>query len=125
MQYSDFTILDDSYNANPHSMKAAIDTLSTYPGEKIAVLGSMAELGDESDQLHQEIGDYAKSNPIDSIYCIGEDAWHYQGNHFADIKTLYQHLSAHHQGATILVKGSRMMQLDQLVNLFAKTTNSA
>jgi len=125
LQYSDFTILDDSYNANPHSMKAAIDTLSTYPGEKIAVLGSMAELGETSGQLHQEVGDYAKCNSIDVIYSIGKDAQHYQGNHFPDIEALYRHLSEHHQGATILIKGSRLMQLDQLVNLFVKTTNSA
>ena len=59
-----FTILDDSYNANPHSMKAAIDTLKTFSGEKIAVLGSMAELGANSRALHQEIGEYANLSLI-------------------------------------------------------------
>jgi UDP-N-acetylmuramoyl-tripeptide--D-alanyl-D-alanine ligase len=120
-----FTILDDSYNANPHSMKAAIDTLVAHAGEKIAVLGSMAELGEESSNLHQEIGDYARQSSVNQVYTIGEDAKNYQGEHFADIESLHHHLSEHHSGATILIKGSRLMQLDKLVNLFAKTTNSA
>jgi len=119
-----FTILDDSYNANPHSMKAAIDTLSANAGETIAVLGSMAELGSESSELHQEIGDYLRASPVTEMYTIGDDAKHYQGNQCDDIESLYKHLCKHHQDATILIKGSRSMQLDKLVNLFAKTTNS-
>jgi UDP-N-acetylmuramoyl-tripeptide--D-alanyl-D-alanine ligase len=125
LQCGNFTILDDSYNANPHSMKAAIDTLASHTGEKIAVLGSMAELGDESSNLHQEIGDYARQSSVDQLYTIGSDAKHYQGKRFESIESLYQHLSDHHSGATILIKGSRQMQLDKLVNLFAKTANSA
>jgi len=125
LQCGNFTILDDSYNANPHSMKAAIDTLASLTGEKIAVLGSMAELGDESNNLHQEIGDYARQNSVDHVYTIGSDAKYYQGRRFENIQSLHQHLTKHHSGATILIKGSRLMQLDKLVNLFAKTTNSA
>jgi len=121
----DFTILNDSYNANPHSMKAAIDTLAANTGETIAVLGSMAELGSGSSELHQEIGDYLRASSITKMYTIGNDAKHYQGNQFDDIESLYQHLCKHHQGATILIKGSRSMQLDKLVNLFTKTANSA
>jgi len=120
-----FTILDDSYNANPHSMKAAIDTLAANAGETIAVLGSMAELGDKSSELHQEIGDYLRASSVTKIYTIGVDSKYYQGNQFDDLKSLYQHLCNHHSGATILIKGSRSMQLDKLVNLFIKTANSA
>ena len=120
-----FTILDDSYNANPHSMKAAIDTLAANAGEKIAVLGSMAELGDGSSELHQEIGDYLRASSVAKVYTIGNDAKHYQGDQFDDIESLYRHLCSHHSDATILIKGSRMMQLDKLVNLFTKTANSA
>jgi len=120
-----FTILDDSYNANPHSMKAAIDTLSSFSGEKIAVLGSMVELGDESREFHQKIGDYLRMSSIDKIYTIGNDARHYRGESFNTIELLYKHLCKHHYSATILIKGSRIMQLDKLVNLFVKTTNSA
>ena len=120
-----FTILDDSYNANPHSMKAAIESLAANTGETIAVLGSMAELGDESSELHQEIGDYLRTSSVNKMYTIGIDAKHYQGNQFDDIESLYKHLCKCHQGATKLIKGSRSMQLDKLVNLFTKTANSA
>ena len=125
LQNGNFTILDDSYNANPHSMKAAIDTLSSYDGEKIAVLGSMAELGDQSANFHLEIGEYARQKTIDKIYTIGDDAKHYHGEQFENIEKLYQHLSKNHKNSTILIKGSRMMYLDQLVNLLVKTKNSA
>ena len=124
MRFCDFTILDDSYNANPHSMKTAIDTLATYPGEKIAVLGSMAELGEESSELHREIGEYAREKSIASIYTIGNDAKHYQGRRFKNIESIYRQLLKNHLNATILIKGSRMMQLDKLTYLFTKTKNS-
>jgi len=120
-----FTILDDSYNANPHSMKAAIDTLKTFSGEKIAVLGSMAELGTKSIELHQEIGEYASQAGLDKLYTIGENAKHYNGEFFPDIESLYNQLQECHLGATILIKGSRMMKLDELVNILSKTSISS
>jgi len=120
-----FTILDDSYNANPHSMKAAIDTLKTFSGEKIAVLGSMAELGTKSVELHQEIGEYASQAGLDKLYTIGENAKHYNGEFFPDIESLYNQLQECHLGATILIKGSRMMKLDELVNILSKTSISS
>ena len=74
IELENFTLLNDSYNANPHSMKAAIDTIKKFPGKKIAVLGSMDELGKDSIKLHQEIGEYAKNSGIEKLYSIGEDA---------------------------------------------------
>jgi len=120
-----FTILDDSYNANPHSMKAAIDTLKTFSGEKIAVLGSMAELGTNSIELHQEIGKYASQARLDKLYTIGKDSKHYNGMLFPDIESLYNQLNKCHLGATILIKGSRMMKLDELVDILSKTSISS
>ena len=120
-----FTILDDSYNANPHSMKAAIDTLKTFSGEKIAVLGSMAELGANSRELHQEIGEYASQAGLDKLYTIGKDSKHYNGELFPDIESLYNQLKECHLGATILIKGSRMMKLDELVDILSKTSISS
>jgi UDP-N-acetylmuramoyl-tripeptide--D-alanyl-D-alanine ligase len=117
---NNFTILDDSYNANPQSMRVAIDALQSFKGKKIAVLGSMAELGKSSEQLHQEVGDYARQADLDFILSIGKDAEHYQGQDFPDIESLYRHLRTHHLGATILIKGSRMMKLDRLVDFFQK-----
>jgi UDP-N-acetylmuramoyl-tripeptide--D-alanyl-D-alanine ligase len=120
-----FTILDDSYNANPHSMKSAIDTLKTFSGEKIAVLGSMAELGANSREFHQEIGEYANQAGLDKIYTIGEHSKHYNGKLFPDIESLYIQLNECHVGATILIKGSRMMKLDELVDILSKTSISS
>ena len=120
-----FTILDDSYNANPHSMKAAIDTLQSFSGEKIAVLGSMAELGANSRVLHQEIGEYASQAGLDKLYTIGKDSKHYNGELFSDIESLYNQLNECHLGATILIKGSRMMKLDELVDILSKTSISS
>jgi len=120
-----FTILDDSYNANPHSMKAAIDTLQSFSGEKIAVLGSMAELGANSRALHQEIGEYASQAGLDKLYTIGEHSKHYNGELFPDIESLYIQLNECHSGATILIKGSRMMNLDELVEILLKTSISS
>ena len=120
-----FTILDDSYNANPHSMKSAIDTLKTFSGEKIAVLGSMAELGANSRELHQEIGEYANQAGLDKLYTIGEHSKHYNGELFPDIESLYIQLNECHSGATILIKGSRMMNLDELVEILLKTSISS
>ncbi len=125
LETKQFTILDDSYNANPHSMKAAIDTLKTFSGEKIAVLGSMAELGANSKELHQEIGEYVSQADLDKLYTIGEDSQHYNGELFPDIESLYNQLNEHHLGATILIKGSRMMNLDELVDILSKTSISS
>ena len=85
----------------------------------------MAELGDQSANFHLEIGEYARQKTIDKIYTIGDDAKHYHGEQFENIEKLYQHLSKNHKNSTILIKGSRMMYLDQLVNLLVKTKNSA
>lgn len=66
------TIIDDCYNANPHSMRAALDLLSQAEGRKIAVLGDMFELGSEEYELHYNIGKYAAEKGIDYLLCVGE-----------------------------------------------------
>jgi len=125
IELEDFIILDDSYNANPQSMKAAIDTLSNFSGKKILVLGSMGELGEDSKKLHQEIGQYVRQSNIDHLLTIGEDAKEYQGTHFDDINSIYESLHNNLQSSTILVKGSRMMRLNELVDKLVNTTNSS
>lgn len=67
-----YTIIDDCYNANPVSIKAAIDVLSDAHGRKVAVLGDMFELGSEEIQMHMEVGEYAAKKKIDLLICIGE-----------------------------------------------------
>jgi len=119
IQQSNLTIIDDTYNASPQSMKAAISTLLTFTGEKVAILGSMAELGDEAKTFHQQIGQLAKDS-LDAVYTFGELAKHYDGMHFEDLDQLASYLLMHHANATVLIKGSRMVKLNQLVNRLQK-----
>jgi UDP-N-acetylmuramoyl-tripeptide--D-alanyl-D-alanine ligase len=125
IELEDFKILDDSYNANPQSMKAAIDTISNFAGDKVLVLGSMGELGKDSKKMHQEIGDYARHSNIHHLLTIGKDAKEYEGNHFEDINSIYKTIQNHHKGSTILIKGSRMMRLNELVDILVNTANSS
>lgn len=113
------TIIDDTYNASPQSMKAAISTLLTFKGEKVAVLGPMAELGHGAKTFHQEIGNLAKSS-LDTVYTFGNLAKHYNGRHFDNLEQLSDHIINNHANATVLIKGSRMVKLDQLVDYLKK-----
>jgi len=125
IELQNFTILNDSYNANPESMKAAIDSLKQFSGKKVLVLGTMAELGKNSTKHHQEIGDYAREQNIDCLISIGQEAQHFKGSHFNDIQSIYNEINSHHKGATILIKGSRMMELNKLVDILINTSNSS
>jgi UDP-N-acetylmuramoyl-tripeptide--D-alanyl-D-alanine ligase len=116
IHHKDMTILDDTYNASPQSVKAAINTLIDFKGEKVAVLGSMAELGNESIKFHKEIGQFAQSK-VDSIYSFGDMAVNYDAHHFDNLDNLANHIIAKHPGANVLVKGSRMVGLDNLVEM--------
>ncbi|CAC9438387.1 UDP-N-acetylmuramoyl-tripeptide--D-alanyl-D-alanine ligase (EC 6.3.2.10) [uncultured Gammaproteobacteria bacterium] len=119
IQQGDLTLIDDTYNASPQSMKAAIATLQTFQGEKIAVFGDMGELGNNAKAFHQEIGQLAK-NTLDKVYSYGELAKHYGSIHFDDLECLASHLLTHHPSATILIKGSRIAQLDKLIKILQK-----
>ena len=125
IELQNFTILDDSYNANPQSVKAAIDSLKQFSGKKVLVLGTMAELGKDSSKLHQEIGDYAREQNIDSLITIGQEAQCFKGSHFDDIESIFNEIDSHHKGATILIKGSRKMELNKLVDILINTSNSS
>jgi UDP-N-acetylmuramoyl-tripeptide--D-alanyl-D-alanine ligase len=72
IQHEKLTIIDDCYNANPVSMKAALDLLSLANTNKIAILGDMFELGSSSEKLHKEIGVYAASGKVDVFVCVGK-----------------------------------------------------
>ncbi len=71
-----YTLIDDCYNANPVSMKAAIDLLTMADTTKVAILGDMFELGSNSNAMHAEVGAYAAQKGIDYIYCVGENSKH-------------------------------------------------
>jgi UDP-N-acetylmuramoyl-tripeptide--D-alanyl-D-alanine ligase len=115
-------LIDDSYNANPLSVKAAIDTLAEREGEKILVLADMRELGEYTDSAHQEVGAYAKKLAIDRLYTYGTAteltarAFGETAQHFTDLALLIAAVKAKLSSpATLLVKGSRSMKMERVV----------
>lgn len=115
-------IIDDTYNANPASVTAAIHTLATFSGTKILILGDMKELGVDAKKLHQETGETARNAGIHFLFTFGDlsraatlafghNAWH-----FTDRDELLAKLKTHWaEGTTILIKGSRSMRMEKIV----------
>lgn len=117
-------LIDDTYNANPDSMRAAIDVLAKYAGEKILVLGDMGELGLEANNMHAEIGAYAKAAGLTTLYCLGElsiemvKSFGVGAQHFSSPEEIAEAvLPQLTSSTTVLVKGSRFMQMERVVNL--------
>lgn len=135
-----YTIIDDCYNANPVSMKAAIDLLGEALDRKVAILGDMFELGENSDKLHENIGAYAATSATDVLICIGENARHiYEGaesalengrNNEKENKNIYyfgtkDEFLKHKdfilkKGDTLLLKASHGMAFETLVEALTK-----
>lgn len=125
------SVIDDSYNANPSSMRAAIAVLANTSGRKLLVVGDMGELGDDARQLHAEIGKFAKESGIDQLFALGELSQHTVqafgsgARHFATptelVAALAPSLTTH---ATVLVKGSRFMQMERIVEAIIKDTTT-
>ena len=115
-------VIDDTYNANPDSVRAAIDVLATAPAPRTLVLGDMGEVGAEGVAFHEEIGAYAQSHQIDRLFTLGTLARHAtrafgQGAvHFDDMDTLTAEITGVPAGASILVKGSRFMHMERVVS---------
>ncbi|CAH2805469.1 MAG: UDP-N-acetylmuramoyl-tripeptide--D-alanyl-D-alanine ligase (EC [uncultured Paraburkholderia sp.] len=118
------TVIDDTYNANPDSMRAAIDVLASCASPRVLVMGDMGEVGDNGPEFHREIGAYAKERGIDALYAMGDasrDACNAYGagaHRVADVGTLVAQLQQAGFGAaaTLLVKGSRFMQMERVVD---------
>jgi UDP-N-acetylmuramoyl-tripeptide--D-alanyl-D-alanine ligase len=115
-------IIDDTYNANPASLRAAIDVLVSRPGMRVLVLGDMAELGAESHRAHAEIGVYANSKGVDMLLAKGAysrsavDAFDNGGHWFATDDSLIKFLQSQLKpGVTALVKGSRSARMELVV----------
>jgi UDP-N-acetylmuramoyl-tripeptide--D-alanyl-D-alanine ligase len=122
------TLIDDSYNANPDSVRAAIDMLAGLPGPRWLVLGDMGEVGTQGTAFHAEVGAYARERGIEHIWTAGELCAHtaqaygaYAGQaarHFNAAADIVAALSAPSQApvaASVLVKGSRFMKMEQIV----------
>jgi UDP-N-acetylmuramoyl-tripeptide--D-alanyl-D-alanine ligase len=123
-------VVDDSYNANPDSMRAAIDVLASVPGKRIFVMGDMGEAGSAAAQFHDEIGGYAKSHGIDRLFCLGELSvaaaanFGEGGQHFTRIEDLLKALAGELDAqTTVLVKGSRFMKMERVVAALADEGN--
>jgi UDP-N-acetylmuramoyl-tripeptide--D-alanyl-D-alanine ligase len=116
-------VIDDTYNANPDSMKAALDVLKNADAHTVFVMGDMGELGADAEAMHAQIGRYAKEQGVGKVYALGKftqaavQAFGAQAQHFASIEALVAALQAETTADdVVLVKGSRFMQMERVVN---------
>jgi UDP-N-acetylmuramoyl-tripeptide--D-alanyl-D-alanine ligase len=120
-----YTVVDDSYNANPSSVKWAINTLSSLPcsGKRIAVLGDMKELGEKTAFYHEELGRFLRKSNIDNVMLIGEEVKgilkelnNGRGKYFYDKASLIDYARHHVTGGdVVLIKGSRVAKMEEIV----------
>jgi UDP-N-acetylmuramoyl-tripeptide--D-alanyl-D-alanine ligase len=122
------TLIDDSYNANPDSVRAAIDALAACDGERVLVLGDMGEVGVQGPQFHHEVGAYARERGIAHLLALGQAtrdsvaAFGPSGEHFDTVEALVARARALCEaGAAVLVKGSRFMKMERVVVALAGT----
>ena len=129
------TLIDDSYNANPVSIKAGIDVLAGYNGKRILVLGHMAELGEASAELHRQVGKIAAIAGIDSLFVLASEGHEFareyaagfgtQANVFESIETLVPALKHElDDNTTVLVKGSRSSRMERVVSALVESEKS-
>ncbi|MBI1890036.1 MAG: UDP-N-acetylmuramoyl-tripeptide--D-alanyl-D-alanine ligase [Burkholderiales bacterium] len=116
-------VIDDTYNANPDSVRAAIDVLAQAAAPRVLVLGDMGEVGDEGPKFHEEVGLYAASRGIEHFLTLGELAQHAsrafgaRAVHYKDIQDINQSAKTLvTPSTTVLVKGSRFMKMERVVN---------
>jgi len=124
-------IIDDSYNANPSSMRAGIETLTELDGAKWLVIGDMAELGEHAPAAHKEIGEFARAHGVERLYAIGAlaklavESFGAGGMWFTDAQALSSALARDLAGAAagvgvrLLIKGSRVNRLERVVDILA------
>lgn len=126
-----YTLLDDCYNANPMSMKASIDIINKSKGRKVAVLGDMFELGENENELHRQVGEYAGKSDLDVLICAGERC-NYMAEaakacgkkevyHFADRDEIIANIDKLLQPKdTIVIKASHSMGFEKIVEYLTK-----
>jgi UDP-N-acetylmuramoyl-tripeptide--D-alanyl-D-alanine ligase len=124
-----FELIDDSYNANPDSVRAAIDVLADEPAPRLLVLGDMGEVGTQGPEFHREVGGYARERGIEGLMAAGEmsreavAAFGAGGRHFESVAALTDALLPATGGAarvgSVLVKGSRFMRMERVVKALA------
>jgi len=125
-------LIDDTYNANPDSVRAAIDLLAAAAAPRILILGDMGEVGSRGAEYHREVGAYARSRGIDALLGAGPAmreacaAFGAGAEHFTDVEALRERAQElARPGATVLVKGSRFMRMERLVAALGAATAGA
>ncbi len=125
-------LIDDTYNANPDSMRAALDVLAAVAGKRIFVMGDMGEAGAAAGQFHDEIGAYAKSQGIEMLFALGtlsEAAtlsFGGGGRHFSRIEELVSALrTSLAADTTVLIKGSRFMLMERVAEAVTENRDAA
>jgi UDP-N-acetylmuramoyl-tripeptide--D-alanyl-D-alanine ligase len=115
------TLIDDTYNSNPDSARAAVDVLAELPGPRLLVLGDMGEVGGQGPQFHAEVGEHARARGIEQLFTLGEQSAGMLGRHFSDIESL--NAAVLHQlpgSASVLVKGSRFMKMERVIQAIVR-----
>jgi UDP-N-acetylmuramoyl-tripeptide--D-alanyl-D-alanine ligase len=114
-------VVDDTYNANPDSVRAAIDVLATLPSPTWLILGDMGEVGERSPEFHSEVGAYAKQKGITRLVAVGVASRHAAqaygtgAKHFSSVAEAQAAFEGAEPTGSILVKGSRFMKMERLV----------
>jgi UDP-N-acetylmuramoyl-tripeptide--D-alanyl-D-alanine ligase len=124
------TLIDDCYNANPNSVKAALTSISALPGRHVAILGDMLNLGEHTVKMHHEVGEFAAQNEIDCLLCQGDLACHIfngfisaggsNASHYQNIAELMEEIPKQIiKGDAVLVKASRGMHFERLLPIIS------
>jgi UDP-N-acetylmuramoyl-tripeptide--D-alanyl-D-alanine ligase len=117
----EITLVDDTYNANPDSVRAAIDVLAELPAPRLLVLGDMGEVGNQGPEFHAEVGAYAAERGIEALFTLGDLCVHSAqafgaARHFEDMDRLLAAVMAQVDGfQSVVVKGSRFMKMERVV----------
>ncbi len=125
------TVVDDSYNANPDSVRAAIEVLTGLSAPRWLVLGDMGEVGDQGSEFHREVGAFARSAGIESLWTAGPlcahaaSAYGAGARHFDAVEELLAALPEAPAAASVLVKGSRFMKMERVVAALKSASSAA
>ena len=125
------TLVDDSYNANPDSVRAAIDVLAALNGPRWLLLGDMGEVGQQGPAFHAEVGDYARQRGIEQLWTVGEQCVHAAAaygtaaRHFDSVDAMLAALPSAEPAAAALVKGSKFMRMPRVVQALLQESQHA
>jgi UDP-N-acetylmuramoyl-tripeptide--D-alanyl-D-alanine ligase len=125
------TLVDDSYNANPDSVRAAIDVLAALDGPRWLLLGDMGEVGQQGPAFHAEVGDYARQRGIEQLWTVGTLCVHAAGaygasaRHFDSVDAMLAALGQAGAAHAALIKGSKFMRMPRVVQALLQESQHA